>query len=124
MSFFNAILGNASELTLEQLNQELGWMLTPGESFQKGYKLIRDLFIFTNKRLVLVDKQGMSGKKTEFMSVPYNKIVYFAVETAGSFDLDSELKIYVVGGVFFQKQFRKDIDVYSLYQVLSNYVLG
>ena len=62
-----------------------------------AYGLARDVFIFTNMRLILVDKQGFSGKKVEYQSIPYKSIERFAVETAGTFDLDAELKIWVVG---------------------------
>jgi len=55
--------------------------------------LIRALFVFTNKRLILVDKQGLTGNKVEYHSLPYRIITHFSVETAGHFDLDAELKV-------------------------------
>lgn len=61
-----------------------------GENVEAAFKLVRDLIVFTEKRLILVDKQGITGKKTEFQSIPYKSISRFSVETAGRFDLDSE----------------------------------
>ena len=55
--------------------------------------MIRDLFVFTNKRLILVDKQGLTGNKVEYHSLPYRTITHSRVETAGHFDLDAELKV-------------------------------
>jgi hypothetical protein len=60
-----------------------------------AYLLIRDTILFTDRRLILIDKQGITGKKTEYHSIPYRSITHFAVETAGTFDLDAELKIWV-----------------------------
>ena len=65
--------------------------LAPGEVVEHAYQLIRDYFVFTNKRLVLVDKQGMTGSKVEYHSLPYKSITHFSIETGGTFDLDAEL---------------------------------
>jgi len=54
---------------------------------------VRDGFLFTNRRLILVDKQGLIGKKVEYQSTPFKNVIRFAVETAGTFDLDAELKL-------------------------------
>ena len=64
-----------------------------------AFKLLRDVYIFTSKRLILVDKQGLTGKKVEMLSIPYRAISRFSVETAGHFDLDAELKIWISSGV-------------------------
>ncbi len=63
------------------------------DCIEKAYQLIRDLFVFTNKRLILVDKQDLTGHKVEYQSLPYKSIIHFSVETAGHFDLDAMLKI-------------------------------
>lgn len=63
------------------------------DCIEKAYQLIRDLFVFTNKRLILVDKQDLTGHKVEYHSLPYKSITHFSFETAGHFDLDAVLKI-------------------------------
>lgn len=63
MGLLNALLGNAGVVGSEELTQEYGNILTEGESVEIGFKLVRDVFIFTDKRLILVDKQGITGKK-------------------------------------------------------------
>jgi hypothetical protein len=59
--------------------------------------LIRDTFVFTNKRLIFVNRQGVTGKKVEYQSIPFRNITRFSIETAGAFDLDAELKMWLTG---------------------------
>jgi hypothetical protein len=124
MGLFDALMGNASEVSLDDVNKELSHILAPSERIEKAYKLIRDMFIFTDKRLILVDKQGLSGKKMEFHSYPYKSITHFSIETAGTFDLDAELKIWVSGSSSaVEKKFNKSLNIYELQSVLASYVL-
>jgi hypothetical protein len=117
-------MGNASEVNPGEAQREFARILASEERIEKAYKLIRDLFIFTNKRLILVDKQGLTGKKVEYHSIPYKSITHFSIETAGSFDLDAELKIWISGNALpLQKQFNKNLNIYELQTVLAEYVL-
>lgn len=93
MGLFDGILGNASKIDVSKIQQEFAQILAPGERVEHAYQLIRDYFVFTDKRFVLVDKQGMTGSKVEYHSIPYRSITRFSVETAGTFDLDAEQKI-------------------------------
>ncbi len=93
MGLLSGLLGNASEVDLADIEQDLERMIAPGETVERAFQLIRDLMIFTRTRLILVDKQGITAKKTEFHSIPYRAITHFSIETAGHFDLESELKI-------------------------------
>jgi hypothetical protein len=124
MGFFDGLMGNASEVNLTQVQQEYAHILSKTETIEKAYKLIRDMFIFTNKRLILVDKQGLTGKKVEYHSIPYRSVTHFSIETAGHFDLDAELKIWVSGShTPIQKQFNKTLNIYELQSILAEYVL-
>ena len=69
-------------------------ILADGEQIVSEYSAIRDYVIFTNKRIIAVNVQGITGKKKDFTSLPYSKIQAFSIETAGVFDLDSELELY------------------------------
>ena len=91
----DAIRGNAREVGAEELHRSLGNILADDEYIDKGFKMVRDLLVFTNKRLILVDKQGVTGKKVEIQSIPYRSVTRFAIETVGTFDLDSEMKIWI-----------------------------
>ncbi|MCM3849194.1 MULTISPECIES: PH domain-containing protein [unclassified Pseudonocardia] len=124
MGFLDGVMGNASRIDPAAAAQEFGRLLAPGEQVQAAYQLIRDSFLFTDRRLILVDKQGVTGRKVEYHSVPYRAITHFSVETAGTFDLDAELKIWLSGSsVPLQKQFGKGVDVYEVQALLSTYVM-
>ncbi|SMO90052.1 PH domain-containing protein [Melghirimyces algeriensis] len=125
MGIFDGLMGNASEISADQAQQEFGHLLASSERIEKSYVLIRDLFLFTNKRLILVDKQGLTGKKVSYLSIPYHSITRFSIETAGHFDLDAELNIWVSGQEMpiVQKQFNKKLNIYDLQSVLAEYVL-
>lgn len=126
MGLFSALLGNAGAINPEQLLKDYSKLLIDSETIQLGFKLVRDTFIFTNKRLILVNKQGLTGSKTEYRSVSYKSISRFSIETAGTFDLEAELKIWISSEVqpSIVKQFNKSVDVYEVQKVLAHYVLG
>ncbi|WP_376095150.1 PH domain-containing protein [Roseomonas sp. CCTCC AB2023176] len=97
MGLFNAILGNASTVEAEKVSEEFAPLLIPGEVVTGAYRLVRDMFVFTTKRLMVVDRQGVTGRKTEYLSIPYADVSRFSVETAGHFDLESDIKIWLRG---------------------------
>ncbi|TAH40585.1 MAG: PH domain-containing protein [Bacteroidetes bacterium] len=125
MGLLSALLGNAGSVSQDELKKSYGGLLTEGEEIELGFKLIRDTFIFTNKRLILVDKQGLTGSKTEYKSISYKSISRFSIETAGTFDLDAELKIWVSSEQHpsIKKQFNKSVNVYDVQRVLAHHVL-
>jgi hypothetical protein len=125
MGLFSALLGNAGAVDQESLIKEYGKLLIEGESIALGFKLIRDTFIFTSKRLILVEKQGITGSKIEYKSIIYKSISRFSIETAGTFDLEAELKIWVSSEVnpSIVKQFNKSVNVYDVQNVLAFHVL-
>jgi hypothetical protein len=125
MGLLDGLMGNASEIEVSDVEEEFAQVLAPGERIERAYRLIRDLFVFTNKRLILVDRQGLTGNKVEYHSLPYRNVTHFSVETAGHFDLDAELKIWVSGNpVPIQKRFNKNLNIYAVQSVLAGYVLG
>ncbi len=125
MSLLGRILGNASEIPAEELSTKYERLLTDSEQVELGFKLLSDVFIFTTKRLILIDVQGVTGSKVEYKSLPYKNISRFSLETAGTFDLDAELKIWIssenVPSV--SKKFTKQIDVYAIQRYLAAKVL-
>lgn len=125
MGLFSALLGNAGAVNQETLIKDYGKLLIESEQIELGFKLIRDTFIFTNKRLILIEKQGITGSKVEYKSILYNSITRFSVETAGTFDLDAELKIWVSSELnpSVVKQFNKSVNVYDVQSVLAHHVL-
>jgi hypothetical protein len=124
MGLFSGLLGLSTAVDETKLMAEYGKYMIDGETIEIGFTLIRDTFVFTNKRLLLIDKQGLTGKKLEIFTIPYRSVDFFYVETAGTFEMDSELKIAVKGmPTIITKKFRKDDGLDAVYKVLSTYVL-
>ena len=122
MGFLDGIRGNASRVDPAAAAQEYARLLAPGEQVHAAYLLVRDAFLFTDRRLILVDKQGVTGRKIEYQSVPYRAVTHFSVETAGTFDLDAELTIWISGGQGIVKQFGRGVDVYDVQALLATFV--
>ena len=125
MGFIASILGNAGVVSAEKLMEEYANLLAEGEEIEVGFKVIRDVFIFTNLRMIIIDKQGVTAKKVEYLSVRYKAISRFSIETAGHFDLDAELKIWVTGDALptIAKKFNRKVNIYDLQKILANHVL-
>ena len=111
MGLFSGLLGNASK--------------KDNDKVELAYVLVRDLIVFTEKRLILVDKQGVTGKKTSYKSIPYHSISRFTVESSGHFDLDAELKIWISSALEPAEvlQFKSDNNVFEIQQALAAAVL-
>jgi hypothetical protein len=126
MGIFSALLGNAGSVSQDELLKKYGQLLTDSEEIELGFKLVRDTFIFTNKRMIIIDVQGITGSKTEYKSVTYKSISRFSIETAGTFDLDAELKIWISSEAnpSIKKQFNKSVNVYEVQKILAHHVLG
>ncbi|MBK1694414.1 helicase [Chromatium weissei] len=95
MGLLSGLFGNASIVSTEEMMQQLEPILAATEIVELAFQLIRDQFVFTNKRLILIDKQGLTGHKVEYLSIPYRSITRFSIETAGHFDMDAEMKIWI-----------------------------
>jgi len=124
MGLMSGLMGNASEISLDKIREEFEPMIIDGEALVKAFKVIRDLYVFTNKRMILVGKHGVSGKKAEYLSIPYRSIVKFAKESTGLMDLEAKLKIWIYGQPEpLIKEFKNDRSVNEIYLLLSKYIL-
>ncbi|MBM7643168.1 PH domain-containing protein [Streptococcus loxodontisalivarius] len=125
MGIFSGLIGNASQKDNDKVERQLEDILIPGEQVTLAYSLVRDLVVFTEKRLILVDIQGVTGKKTSYKSIPYGSISRFTVETAGHFDLDAELKIWISSALEPAEvlQFKSDRNVVDIQRALAAAVL-
>jgi PH (Pleckstrin Homology) domain-containing protein len=122
MGFLDGLAGNASRIDPRAAAQEYGRLLAEGEQVHTAYQLVRDAFLFTDRRLILIDKQGVTGRKVSYHSIPYRAVTHFTVETAGTFDLDAELTIWLSGGQGIAKQFGRGVDVYEVQALLAAFV--
>ena len=97
--------------------------LVDGEQILSTYQTMRDGVVFTNKRIISINVQGVTGKKKDFTSMPYSKIQVFSVETAGLIDDDTELELYFAGVGKVKFEFTVDANVAEICKIISNFVL-
>lgn len=109
---------DASHLSNNLLN-----LLVPGEQIIGVYSSFRDYVVFTDKRFIAVNVQGLTGKKQDFTSMPYKNINVFSIETAGNFDLDSELELYFSGIGKIKFEFSGASDIVAIGRIISTYTL-
>lgn len=123
MGIFSNLMGHATELDPKELEKDFSSVLFDGEQIESAFKIFRDKWIFTNKRLIMLDIQGITGSKKEYHTVPYKSITHFLVETAGTFDGDCEIEIWLSGSPLpLKKELKKGIDVVNLQKTLAAYI--
>ena len=98
-------------------------LLVADEKVIGAYKAMRDGVVFTSKRIIAVNVQGMTGKKKDFTSLPYSKIQAFSIETSGVFDMDSELELYFSGLGKVKFEFAAHCNITQIQAIISGYVL-
>jgi hypothetical protein len=122
MGLLSALLGHASEADVADVEENIAQVLADDEKVEKAFALVRDLLIFTNRRFILVDRQGLTGRKTSYQSIPYRAITTFVVETAGHMDMEAELKIWVSGHASpIERTFARGRTIYEVQKALATY---
>ncbi len=119
---------NASFLKLRAVtDSNFTPMITPflleNEQIIGTFQGIRDGVVFTTKRIIAINVQGITGKKKDFSSLPYSKVQAFSVETAGVIDLDSELELWFSGLGKVKFEFANQVDIAGICKVISQFVL-
>ena len=124
MGLFNTLMGNVSETDAKALAQKYEPILCDGEQIERAFTHIRDKWVFTNKRLILQNTQGVTGKKKDYFSIPYKSVNCFSVETAGTLDVDAEFKIWVKGQDRpFEVSFKDGKDILEIQKIFAQHVL-
>ena len=108
----------------DEFGKTIADFLIDGETVIGAYKSVRDGVVFTSKRIIAINVQGITGKKQDYTSIPYSKISTFSLETAGVFDLDSELELYMSGVGKVKFQFTGSTDVKAICRAISQYTLA
>lgn len=104
-------------------NSKLAPLLVNGEEIVGCYKSIRDGVAFTNRRIFIINIQRMTGKKKDITSLPYSKIQAFSTETAGVFDMDSELEMWFSGLGKVKLEFTGSTNIAEICKMISTYTL-
>ena len=114
---------NLKEISITEVRSEVNQLLINDETIIAAFKTIRDQVIFTNRRIFVINVQGITGKKRAYFSYPYSKIQYFGVETAGVLDIDSELVVAFSNGTILQFDFKSRVDICRISALISHYIL-
>ena len=117
---------NLKPIRVDAVKGEVNGLLIGGEEVVMAFQTVRDQLIFTNKRIIAVDVQGITGKRKSFSTMPYSKIQYFSIQTPGFGELipDSELFIMFSNTFTAKFEFKGGVDIGKIGRTISEYVLG
>ncbi len=123
IDFENGDVFKLKKVNDEKVDNNILELLIPKEEIIGVYKSVRDYVVFTNRRFISANIQGVTGKKRDYTIMPYSKISVFSIETSGVFDMDSELQLFFsgVGRVIFQ--FTGGSDIVEIGQMISRHLL-
>lgn len=123
IDFKNGYLFKLSPVEPEKLMARVGPLLVEGEQVVAAFKALRDSVVFTDKRVISINVQGITGKKVDFTSLPYSKVQAYSVETAGTFDLDCELDLFFSGIGRVRFELKAGYDIVELSKLIAAYIL-
>ena len=123
IDFNNASVFMLKKTEVSKFDSEMRDILLEDETIVGCYQDIRDHVVFTNKRIIAVNVQGITGKKKDFTTLPYSKITAYSIETAGTFDLDSELDLFLSGMGKVRFEFRGSSDILEIGRIIAKYAL-
>ena len=119
----DANIMNLKEISLREVRPEVPTLMVSGENMVMAFQTVRDQVIFTDKRIFVVNVQGITGKKISYFSYPYSKVQYFGIETAGVLDIDSEIIFAFSNGARLHFDFKSNVDIHKISNMVSNYIL-
>lgn len=116
---------NIKPINADAVRSEVDGLLIAGEQIEFAFQTVRDQLVFTNKRIISIDVQGITGKRKSFATMPYSKIQYFSIQTPGFMELfpDSELFVMFTNGFTAKFEFKGAVDIGKIGRMLSEYVL-
>lgn len=124
IDFQKSVLFKLEPIPANQMLEPIKRFLIEGEEVLSVFRTVRDQLVFTNKRIIAANVQGLTGKKTDYTSIPYSKVQTFSVETAGVLDRDCELEIYISAVGKLRFEIRGGFDIVTFNRVISQYVLA
>lgn len=123
IDFKNGTFVKLKQINPSDIEKNVAPLLINGEQILSAYKAMRDFCVFTNKRVISVNVQGLTGTKKDYTSLPYSKVSAYSIETAGTFDLDSELEMYFSGLGKIRFEFSGASDIVKIGKIVSEFVL-
>ena len=125
INFNSNSVWNLKPISMDGIRGEVNGLLIAGEEPVMAFHTVRDQLIFTNKRIIAIDVQGITGKRKSYASMPYSKIQFFSIQTAGFLELipDSELFLMFTNGFTAKFEFTGSVDIGKIGRMISEYVL-
>ena len=126
INFNKDTIWNLHPIDVDDIRDDVNGLLIPGETAELAFQTLRDQLVFTNKRIISIDIQGMTGKRKSYASLPYSKIQFFSIQTPGFAEIipDAELFIMFSNTFTARFEFRGNVDIGRLGRMISEYVLG
>lgn len=123
IDFINPEYIKLNVMDLNKAMEAVKDLLVTGEKVEEAFRTVRDKVIFTSKRIIAINVQGVSGRKVDYTTIPYSKIQTFSIESCGTFDLESEINIWVssVGKIHFE--ISGGYDIRKINKLLSECIL-
>ena len=123
IDFQNASYAKLGRVDYKEVSGQIDPLLIDGEQGFLAFKGMRDYIVFTSKRIIAVNIQGITGKKRDYTSLPFARVQAFSLETAGTFDLDAELELWFSGLGRVKFEFKGNTDVAYLNKLIAHHVL-
>ena len=125
INFNNNSVWNLKPIEISVVQDEVRGLLIEDEEIVSAFKTVRDQLIFTSKRIISVDIQGVTGARKSYSSMPYSKIQFFTIQTPGFVEIipDSELILTFANGFTAKFEFKGNVDIGKIGKMISNYVL-
>lgn len=125
INFSDNTVFNLKPIEEKDVQRDVTNLFVDGERILGAYKTIRDQVIFTNKRIITVDVQGITGKRKDYSTLPYSKLQYFSVQTPGFAELipDCEMELFFTNGFVAKFEFKGNCNIIELGKTISQYVL-
>ena len=116
---------NLRPIKIEAVRNDVNGLLIDGEQIVAAFQTVRDQLVFTDRRIVAIDVQGLVGKKKTFTSLPYSKVQFFSIETPGFMELfsDTALLLMFSNGFTAKFEFRGSADIGLISRVISRYAM-
>ncbi|MEF1310718.1 PH domain-containing protein [Vibrio mytili] len=124
IDFENSSVFKLKPIEVTKVRDDFHKFLIDGEEVFAGFKTVRDQVVFTNKRVIAANVQGLTGSKVDYTSLPYSKISAFSVESSGSFDLDCEIEFFISGVGRVRFEIKGSFDLVAFNRIISEHVLG
>ena len=125
INFNRESVWNLKPINVNEVREEVNGLILEDEQILSAFKTIRDQLVFTNKRIIAIDVQGLTGSRKSYASMPYSKVQFFSIQTPGFIELvpDSELFLMFTNGFTAKFEFKGNVDIGEIGRMISEYVL-